>query len=290
MKFIPSLQMTGLIRAAKDLAPAELLKRVTEDGFYRAVETRVLDELEGRAFVTACMERGIHWVSWASNVIYDEGLNLTSLDAGWRRHSLERVAGLMECAARQGAGAFAFLSGARPERDEDLPEAMKLAEESMCELAARAAQYADMRLLIEPLDRDVHKRAAIGTAAEAASVIRAARREHRHVYMVWDSAHMKLQEGDLSASICAAGDTVGHIHLCDAVIDPSMPLYGDYHPMPGVEGGFLDEACMQQILLDAAQLNLPVPELPVTVEAKPSGDPWMAEAEMRRMLARVLPK
>lgn len=288
MKYLPSIQLSGLIRSCAGMQPSDLLARLTEDGFYRVAETRVFDDSVGRPFEMVCRERDIFWMCWASNVIYEEGLNLSSLEKSWREHSLKKVSALMDRAAQQGAHAFAFLSGARPENEAKLPEALKWAEDSICELARRAKQYGGFRLLIEPLDRDVHKHAAIGTAAEAAAVIRAARQEHPHFYMVWDSAHMKLQEGDLSASLRDAGDTVGHIHLCDAVIDPQMPLYGDFHPMPGIVGGFLDEACMMRILREAAALELSLAEIPVTIEAKPDGNPWKAELVQRGLLRRLL--
>lgn len=288
-KFLPSLQLTALIRSAGEPGcELDVLRRAADTGFYKAVETRVFEDSIGQGFSRVCQERGIFWMSWCSNVIYGEGLNLTCLDAAWRRYSLGRVLELMDRAAGHGAGAFALLSGVRPENDADLPDALGFAADSMCELARHAKQYSGLRLLIEPLDRDVHKRAAIGTAAEAAAVIRAARAENPQVYMVWDSAHMKLQEGDLSASLLDAGDTVGHIHLCDAVIDPAMPRHGDYHPMPGVAGGFLDSACMTKILRDAAQLELKLPGIPVAIEAKPEGDPWAAEATTRALLRAVL--
>ena len=288
-RFLPSLQMTELMHSlGSGLNEPEVLGRALETGFYRAVETSVLDEgAKARAFYTLCREHGIFWNSWASFAIYGEGLSLGSLDKALRRRSLDRVLELLNRAAQQGADSFSVLSGPRPANDNDLPEAIAIATDSMCELARRMKQYGDMRLLIEPLDRDVHKKAIVGTAAEGAALIRAARQEHAHVYMVWDSAHMALQEGDLSASLRDAGDTVGHIHLCNAVIDTEDPLYGDFHPMPGGRG-YLDEKCAAGILRDAAKLELLLPNVPVAVEARPEGDPWAAEAIMRAFLKRAL--
>lgn len=289
-KYIPSVQLTELIKdGGASITEADVLARALESGFYGAVESRVFDDDRRAAeFSVHCRENGILWTSWASSVIYGEGLNLTTKDSAWRRHSMERVKDLLHRAAQQGADAFAILSGVRPENDADLPEAIQIAADSMCELAMQAKQYGKLRLLIEPLDRDVHKHGTIGTAEEAAAVIRVARREHEHVYMVWDSAHMKLQQGDLCASLREAGNTIGHIHLCDAVIEKESPLYGDYHPMPGVSGGYLDENCGAQILREAKNNKLLLPEIPVAMEAKPDCEVWIAEAKLRAMLNRIL--
>ena len=289
-RFIPSMQMSELM---KPLGTAfneyEVFARAMEYGFYEAVETRVIaDEARARAFRRLCEENGIHWMAWGSSAVYAEGLMLGCSDASWRRHSIDRLAELMDRAAQQGANAFGMLSGVRPEDDAELSDAILRAADSMQNLAEKASQYGAFRLLIEPLDRDVHKRGLIGTAAEAASVIRAARAAHEHVYMVWDSAHMKLQEGDLAASLRDAGDTVGHIHLCNAVLNSANPLYGDHHPMPGVEDGYLNEAAAAEILRNAALLDTKLPCIPVAVEARPESDPWGAEALVRALLAAAL--
>lgn len=288
-EFLPSLQMMELMYPlGSDFDAAEVIRRVAELDFYRAVETSVVtDDGKGKEIYSLCQESGLYWTCWASVYINAEGLNLSSVDSDERRRSVRRISELMDIAAQSGANAFSVLSGPRPREDALLPSAIAYACESMVELANRARACPDLRLLIEPLDRDVHKRGTIGTAREAAALIRQARQVNPEVYMVWDSSHMMLQERDLKGSLNAAGDTIGHVHLCNAVTEPGSELYGDYHLMPGAPG-YLDEACAAEILRCISGMDL-IPEgIPVAVEARPEADAWGAEEIARTFLKRAM--
>jgi len=264
----------------------EKLREFCADGFYGAVETAVLEGGEAAKVAGLCRERSMRWVCWASARINAEGLNLSSPEPSERERAVRRVRELMDSSAQAGADAFAILMGRRPESDELLGAAVLGAEEALCELAACAARLGGIKLLIEPLDRDAHKRGTIGPAADAARIIRSARREYANVGMVWDTAHMALQEGDPLRSLAKAADTVMHLHLCNAVLDKSSPAYGDYHILPEAEGGYLSAGSAARIMRAAAALLNG--EIPAAVEARPNIPPDEAERFMRGFLAAAI--
>lgn len=285
-RFSPSLQMMDFISpdTTEDSA-VEILSCIGAMNYYRTVETAVVCALALSArFRGVCAEAGLDWMCWASPFINGEGLNISSLDRAVRQRSLARMKDLLKMAADAGANAFALLSGPKPENSGDLPEALRWLEEGMLHLAGCAAHYPQFRLLIEPLDRDVHKRGTLGTSQESAALIRSMRKVHPESFIVWDSAHFALQEGDLNASLRVCGEVIGHMHLCNAVLRRNDPLYGDYHIMPGGKG-YLNEDTAAQILVQAASC---LPHgVSVAVEANLETDPWRGEEETRRFLERV---
>lgn len=287
-RFLPSIQTMELMSPlAQSLSAAEIVARVSSFGYYRAAETAVVCDAAVSARLGAvCADAGLYWLCWASPFINGEGLNISSLDSEVWEYSVSRLTELLKTAAGAGANAFAFLSGPRPEDPGRLTEALGRLEEGMLRLADCAGRYPGFRLLIEPLDRDIHKHGTLGTSQEAAALIRSVRKAHAESFIVWDSAHFALQEGDLSASLQTCGDAIGHIHLCNAVLDRDHPLYGDYHIMPG-GAGYLDEASAARILAQAAACPMIPDVVPVAVEARPAADAWGAEEETRRFLERA---
>lgn len=287
-RFLPSIQTMELMSPlAQSLSTAEIVSRVNDFGYYRAVETAVVCDAALSARLGAvCADAGLYWMCWASPFINGEGLNISSLDGEVWEHSVGRLTELLKMAADAGANAFAFLSGPRPENPGRLTEALGRLEEGMLRLADCAERYSGFRLLIEPLDRDVHKHGALGTSQEAAALIRNVRKVHSESFIVWDSAHFALQERDLSSSLQTCGDAIGHIHLCNAVLDRDHPLYGDYHIMPG-GAGYLDEISAARILVQAAACPMLPDVIPVAVEARPAADAWGAEKKTRQFLERA---
>lgn len=286
---VPSVQLMELMFPLRErISTPEALGRLARSGFYAAAETAVLcDPAESRETRRICRDAGMRWTCWASPFIIAEGLNLSSVDPALWHASVLRMKRLLLIAADGGADGFAFLSGPCPALPERIPEAVKRTAEAMALLAEAAAAYENLDLLIEPLDRHVHKRNTIGPTADAAAVIRHARGVNPRVYMGWDSAHAALQGEDLIESLGTAGDTVRQLHLCNAVLDPADKLYGDYHLPPGGRG-YLTLPCAAAAIQAALALPLRCGGLPVAVEARPDGDPFAAEEGLRAFLAEAL--
>ena len=286
----PSIQLMELFAYCEKFSTLQLLERISDFQFYSTIETSICESAsEGAKIRKICDDNNIRWVSWASRYIIGEKLNLSSIDECDRVKAVSRLKGLMKASGDVGAEAFSVLSGPVPSDPSKIPDALKAAETSLCELAAAAKQYPGMDLLIEPLDRDVHKKNTVGPTKDAISIIKYARKENPRVFMAWDSAHVSLMKEDLGTSLCISGDTVGQLHLCNAVLDPDDPLYGDFHMQPGLPG-YLTELRAADIISRASKLELSVEYLPVAVEVRPDkdADPWVMEEYIRTFLAEAI--
>ena len=286
----PSIQVMELFAACGAYDTVQVLERIAGLGFYGAAETAVSEcGTEAAKLRRVCDDAGMRWTCWASTFINGEKLNMSSVDEQQRVRAVTRLTELLKMAGDAGANAFSVLSGPAPSEPSAIPAAMKAAERSLCELALAAKEYPDMDVLIEPLDRDVHKKNTVGPTRDAVYVIKAARQENPSVYMAWDSAHVSLMREDLITSLSISGNTVGQIHLCNAVLDPEDPLYGDFHMRPG-SPGYLTERRAADIISEAAELELSVDFLPVAVEVRPGKDedPWEMEKYIRTFLGEAI--
>ena len=287
-RFLPSAQTMELMHPlAQSCSITEVAARLSDLGYYRSIETAVLcDRTLSARMYNICASAGLRWTCWASPFINAEELNISSPDQEVWEHSLKRLTELLKTAADAGANAFSILSGRKPEAASRLPEALRRLEEGMLRLANCAASYSQLSLFIEPLDRDVHKCGTLGTSPEAVALIEKVRLVHPKTAIVWDSAHVSLQEGDLSKSLRTCGGVIGHIHLCNAILQQNDPLYGDYHIMPGGRG-YLHEDFTARLLVEAAAILPDSETIPLAVEARAQSDTWQTEAEIRCFLERV---
>lgn len=287
-RFLPSVQTMELMHPlAQSCSIAEAAARLSDLGYYRSIETAVLcDRALSARMYNICAGTGLRWTCWASPFINAEALNISSLDREVWERSLERLTELLKTTADAGANAFSILSGRKPEAAGKLPEALRRLEEGMLRLADCAAGYPQFSLFIEPLDRDVHKCGTLGTSQEAAALIEKVRLVHPKTAIVWDSAHFSLQEGDLSKSLRTCGGVIGHIHLCNAILQQNAPLYGDYHIMPGGRG-YLHADFAARLLVEAVAILPDSEAIPLAVEARAQSDTWQTEAEIRHFLERV---
>lgn len=290
IKILPSVQIMELMSMSGSYPVDEAVQRLLQFHFYQAIETAMIWDAQQAAQVRAlCSLHHIRWTCWASAELAREKLNLSSLSSSLRKYSVQRVIQFLRTAAEQGADAFAFLSGSAPEAPEELPKAVSAFEKSFNEIALAACNYPHMDLLLEPLDRWVHKKGTIGPTREAADLIRGVRQIHPNTFMAWDSAHTVLNCEDPVTSLGIAGDTVGQMHLCNAVLNDRDPMYGDHHIAPGGKG-YLTVLRGADIICEAAKLPLVHSLLPVAVEARPRAgeDPWELEAGIRGFLQQAI--
>lgn len=290
IRILPSVQIMELMSQSGPYHVGEVVQRLLQFHFYQAIETALVwDAQQASQVHTLCRSHRIRWTCWASAELAQEQLNLSSLSPSLRRHSLQRVIQFLQTAGEQGADAFAVLSGPAPEDPSDLPKAVSAFGDSLRELALAARSYPHMDLLLEPLDRWVHKKSTIGPTRQAAELIRSVRHIHPNTFMAWDSAHTVLNREDPVTSLRIAGDTVCQLHLCNAVLDDQDLLYGDHHIAPG-DRGYLTLLRGADIICEAARLPLLHSVLPVAVEVRPRAgeDPWKLEADIRSFLRRSI--
>lgn len=277
---------------ADEGAQLDAIARVLDSGFYGRVEVGALASPENRRRLRALVEsHGAKLTLWTIPTMTAEGLSLSTPDAALRAHTVARLRTLVDEAAECGAELIGIPSGADvgPALRED---AKRYLCDSLAALQAQMAGCPDAALLIEPLDREVHKRQLIGPMEEAVALTQAVRAAGVPLYICWDSAHEALGGADLLRSFALAAPYMAQFHLCNAVLDPASPLYGDYHLPVGAAPGY--ESAGYLTLQTAAELLRAAREhggssgrqLSVTVEIRTpeDGDGFATEAVVRDFL------
>lgn len=163
----------------------------------------------------------------------------------------------LEAAAGCGADSFTFLSGIDL-GDAERPAAMA-AFTNLCRwLCPRAEEYG-MTTLVEPFDRDFHRRFLVGPTAECAALVESLRPVVTNLRIQLDMAHVRLSGETFEHAVAAAGSHLGHVHLGNCVMgNRDDPFFGDRHPPFGYPGGEIDVPELTVILralLNAGYLN-----------------------------------
>ncbi|MFH0965375.1 MAG: TIM barrel protein [Planctomycetota bacterium] len=264
---------------------ADAVARVAQEGFYRWVEIpRIAEKGDRRRIAEVVREKGLGLTVWMSSVLEGERLNLSSVDEELRWRSAARMRELAEEAAECGAGAIALLSGPDPGatlRPQATEQLMKSLEE-ICGATARLGT----RVLVEPLDREAHKKHLLGPTAEFVALFRRLRGTHGNAAVSWDSAHVALCGENIFESFEAAKDMIGGIHLANAVLDREDKRFGDWHMEIGSPGFLTAEGIAEFFRrgIRSRVLRAEGPSVAVEIRTPASGDPWQTEQRGRRIL------
>jgi len=207
----------------------DTLEGLAKIDFYQAIETGFFFAAENQHRVREyCAASGWELTMWATPALLAEQLNLSALDDQLREKSVSRTIELLDQAVACGANKVGLPSGDYP--GDDLCETAKSAlYDSMQRISTVLKSHPDMQILLEPLDRYAHKKQLIGPMAEAMEWFAPLHAECSNIFIHWDSAHEALGGIDLIESLRLAKPYLSQFHLCNAVLDPGHPMYGDWH-------------------------------------------------------------
>lgn len=170
----------------------------------------------------------------------DGPYNPCSEDPAIRKQALAFAKMHVDFAAEAESPLF-VLTGCLDKGEDRRPELMKRYMEYFLEMAAYCKSYG-INALIEPIERHRFKTLTLGPTRECADFIAEAQRNGAdNAHLMMDIAHLPLMEETVEEAI-AASLPVGllHIHMGDAVLDPTSPFYGHTHPPVGVQKGTFD--------------------------------------------------
>lgn len=273
----------------------DAIERALDTGFYSRIETCNINEAAHRARTRRMMEaHGAALTYWTIPAMTAEGLCLSSMDKSMRDRTVKRISDMIGEAVECGAEYIGIPSGSDPGAAHR-EDATKHLIDSICQLNDVMARYPNTALLIEPLDREVHKRQLIGPIEEAVALCQKVRAEGVPFYICWDGAHEALGGANLERSFATAAPYMAQFHLCNAVLNPQSPLYGDYHMPVSLKRDAADESYLTmevaaQILRQAQALNgASGRQLSVALEirTKDGGDGAQTEALIREFLTRA---
>lgn len=272
----------------------DVLRKAVALDFYKGVELGVFFDPTDRRTVRGILEENkLNGTTFVTPYVKDQKLSLADLDEGRRRKAVDLVKGLADFAAETGYTNFGVPSGDDPGR---LMRgfAKNVLAESIEEIAGHCKQLG-LNLTIEPLDRYAFKKQLIGPMEETAQWIAPLHKTCPNFYIHWDSAHEALGQTDLMRSIEWASPYIAQFHLCNAILDPGHPCYGDLHMDVGtapdfVTEGFLSPAVGAEILKKIASYDKPagVKTVYVSVEVlgHPGDDLWLKERNSREFLCK----
>jgi sugar phosphate isomerase/epimerase len=267
---IPSLLIAevypeGLRRPGDVLAA---LREAASAGFYGRCEIPILEDSVERAQARAVVaESGIKVTCWPSDVFRREQIDLSSSDRAKRARSVARTIELMDLAAECGADNFGVLSGPNPGESKKSASLAAFAE-SLVTLGRAAERNAGMRVALEPLDHEAHKKALVGPITMAIRLVSEVRDSTKSVFLGWDSGHAALNGEDVVESMRQAAPYTCQLHLSNPVLDRADPLFGDHHyPIGGFGAGTSAE--FERILAAAKSCPFPCgPQISVAIEVR----------------------
>lgn len=272
----------------------DVLNKAVALDFYKGVELGIFFDSVNRKTVRRVLEENkLNGTTFATPYVKDQKLSLSDLDSAGRRKAVELVKNLANLAADTGYTNFGVPSG-----DDPGPVFRGLAKNALAESMIEIADYCKtlgLNLTLEPLDRYAFKKQLIGPIEESMIWFAPIHEECPNAYIHWDSAHEALGQADLMKSIEVTSPYLAQFHLCNAILDPGHPCYGDLHMDVGVAPdfeteGFLSPVIGAEILKKVASYDKPtgVKDVYVSVEVlgHPGDDLWLKERNAREFLMK----
>jgi sugar phosphate isomerase/epimerase len=135
-------------------------------------------------------------------------LQLADEDAIVRRHAVDFIRSIIDCASELSAPAIIGSMQGRSSPAVDKSTAKSLLRDGLSELSQYARQKGQV-LLYEPLNR--YETDQANTLSQAMELIEGL----DNVRLLADWFHMNIEEADMAASIRSADKAIGHIHFAD---------------------------------------------------------------------------
>jgi hydroxypyruvate isomerase len=256
IRFIPSLLIPEVYFPMKNKKgfTADLVEKLAEEGFYHSFEIGDgYDKTERKRMLDVKENNNVIITQWLTFLIDKNNLDVSSIDLKLRLESVKQIKESLYLAAECGATNVAFVTGQDPGVNRRT-EAIEGLYESLCEICEAASTY-NMNVLVEPLDREAHKKRIIGPTNEAVNLLTMVREKYNNIGLAFDTAHAALNGEDIFEAMEISKSQIHQIHFSNAVLDTKSDLYGDNH-MPIGEPGFLNSGKISDILRKADELNI----------------------------------
>ncbi|MDK2896006.1 MAG: 5-keto-L-gluconate epimerase [Candidatus Atribacteria bacterium] len=142
----------------------------------------------------------------------EEGLSLSSLEAGVRKKTIERLKSHVDFASQwRSLVIIGLIRGNLPLEEEKRGEALAYFKESLLE-CSHFAKEKGIKLVIEPLNR--YEINFLNTIEETSEFISSLQDDNLGILA--DSFHMNIEEVDFYQSIFGAGKYIWHFHVADS--------------------------------------------------------------------------
>jgi sugar phosphate isomerase/epimerase len=270
-----------------------VVRRIVGELGFRAIEIVSIADARIREEVRMALENaGASAICLGGLPLLKAGLSLSS-DGDSRAQAVAFVCQLVDDADSFGARALLLTSG-RDVDEIDRPAAQARLIDSLLQVCEYAlGRGLDLRVRLEPTDRNIRHRQLIGPTEEALEIATQVGRRVDNFDLNLDLSHLlQLGENPLEGLRRAAGHC-HHVHLANCVLeDPTSPLFGEQHPPFGYQGS---EVGVQQLATILRTLSnegyLATPDLStIGLEVvPPSGfEPWSVLGQAREDLLMAI--
>ncbi|WP_102272509.1 sugar phosphate isomerase/epimerase family protein [Cytobacillus massiliigabonensis] len=268
-------------------ATANIIEKVAEDGFYRAVEIGSgYETSERKSILKTAESHNLIVTAWLTNLIIEKNLDVSALDSEVRREAVKYLKEALQAAAECGASNIAFISGLDPGIN-FRKDAFQSFYQTLCEVCEEAERF-NMKVLVEPLDREAHKKRFLGPTSEAVALFEKVRVSYSNIGFAFDTAHAALNGESIYEALALAKPYINQLHFSNAVLNIDHNLYGDRHIRIG-KPGFLDNREIGNILQAVKDIGIASDQgLRVSIEVR--GSEKQALHENEKLLRVVLEK
>ena len=224
------------------------IEKALDENYFRAFHTVEIPYNKERKMIAELLgSQNLPLNYCVARVLNENKLNLSDMDRKNRIKSVNHLIHCMDEARETGAAAFSVLSGPRPLEMKDRSQALHYLKDSLALLCEEARKSPFLKIVIEPLDVNVHKKNTLGTTEEAVNICHELQQEGLDLWLCIDTAHAMLNDEDPIEALTLALPYTAEFHFCNCVIDPANQLYGDYH-IPFGEPGILDVSGISMIM------------------------------------------
>jgi len=162
-----------------------------------------------------------------SPLMTENGLSIIGADESARLRSLNHIFQRIDFLTTIGITDIS-ISSPKDVIESFRPQAIEQLTTGLIEVCNYAIQKG-IQVSFEPFDRDFHKHRLIGTTEEFVKLAKDVRNQCPNFYLIWDSAHVFLQENVLLESMEKSTDYIKRIHFANVCTDKKHPYFGDCH-------------------------------------------------------------
>jgi sugar phosphate isomerase/epimerase len=266
----------------------ETVRRIALDPFFTAVEITHIEDPAVRQRVRDLTRLARLSVGYGAHPsILGQRLNINALSEVERGAAVAALKKHLDEAVYMGAETFVILSGKDPGPAERAAAVAALIQ-SLDELCAYAASLGGPPVVLELFDCEVDKCCLLGPAPLAAEVAEKVKTRRDNFGLLVDLSHIPLLQESPNQALVPVKDHLVGAHLGNAVIQPDLPGYGDYHPIFGTPGSANDLPEMMaflKTLLEIGFLNeAKRPIVSFEIKPQPGQDSQVIIANAQRLL------
>jgi len=217
-------------RETEGATEAAIHEALAETSFFEALQIVDVPYPEERERITAFLKKtGKPMTYTLTRYLAKNGINLGDLNPESRKRGWEEAISKIREALDLGATTVGLVSGPRPEDPNKRQDALAALGESLTEICRAAGEMGDIRILVEPLDYNTHKKCTLGTIEEGVALCRRVEKAGAALSLCLDTAHMVLNGESVPEAAKLADDYIEEFHFCNCVLDRSLEAFGDRH-------------------------------------------------------------